>query len=100
MSDISTYTVAQLEAELARQAGDEQAAAASTARAHLASGATGDVPPATPHPNDLAKLAIRDGLETGRSRAEALALGVAQILNAAIRGDTRANYTGRTDPGV
>ncbi len=100
MSDFDSFDTDELAAELARRQNDANAAAATAARSSLASGAIGDVGAPDPHPMDLARQAIEDGLSKGRSRHEAVALGVAQVLNAALRGDTRTRYTGRTEPGA
>lgn len=101
MSDLSNLSLEDLQAEMARRAADANAAASSAARSTLASGAVGDVGAPDIHPMDLARKAIADGLNIQhRSHADALALGVAQIMNAAVRGDVRANYTGRTAPGA
>ena len=98
------FTDDQLAAELAaRRAAqhDASAADASAARANLASGGTGDVGAPDLHPHLLAKQAVNDGLtKQGLSHDEALALGVAQLANAALRGDVRAGYHGRVEPGA
>lgn len=97
----SAAQAAQLQAAQLAAQGDAEAAAAVAARQLLTSGATGDPTVPDVHPTVLAKKAIADGINTQHlSVSQAMALGVAQIMNAAAKGDTRVNYVGRTAPGA
>lgn len=79
---------------------DAATAAATAARTGLSSGGVGDVPPASPHPVQMAKAAIQNAMNIEhRSREEAVAVGIGVIMSAAARNDPRVNYTGRTEPG-
>lgn len=93
--------VAALQAAQLATAGDAAAAAATAARQLVTSGAVGDPTVPDVHPMDLAKQAIADGINKQHlSVQQAMALGVAQIMNGAARGDQRVNYGGRVAPGA
>lgn len=97
----ATPNVAQVAAMQAAQLAQGQDAAATAARSALAAGGTGDTGLPDVHPMDLAMRAIEDGVTKDHlSRAEAMARGVAMIMNGAIKGDPRVNYTGRVAPGI
>ena len=88
-------------AAAAQASGDAATTAAVNARHGLSSGGTGDVPAAGPHPMELAKAAISDAIyNKHQSREQAVALGIAQVMSAAARGDDRVRYRGRVEPGV
>ena len=83
-----------------RDTADAATAASVAARSGLASGGVGDVGAVGPHPRELARRAIHEAMNVQHlGRQEAIALGVAQVVNAALRGDERAKYKGRTEPG-
>lgn len=93
--------IAALQAAQVATQNDALAAAATAARSGLAAGGVGDVGAPDVHPMVLAKQAINDGVTKQHlSRQDAVALGVAQIMNAAVKGDPRVNYVGRVAPGA